>query len=66
LHARTFGLAVPGTTAPGTYYLLGKVDHASAVSESNETNNGKVGSLITVTANFALSKPVVASTAKNG
>jgi subtilase family serine protease len=41
-------LTVPGTTAPGTYFVLGKADGAGAIVETNESNNVKNGVVIRI------------------
>lgn len=50
LHRGTFTVAVPESTQPGNYYLLGRLDGGDTVGESNETNNMKIGCVIKVQA----------------
>ena len=41
---------LPGSLAPGTYYIGGIADYTNAIAESNETNNNHEVTKITVTA----------------
>lgn len=67
LHGGTFAVAVPESTRPGSYYLLAKLDSGSAVRESNETDNVKVGNVIRVLAKPGITPwpwPASSATAK--
>ena len=46
---QTITLNVPGSLAPGTYYIGGIADYANGVAESNEANNNYNVKQITVT-----------------
>jgi subtilase family serine protease len=47
-HSAATVLTVPSALTPGNYYLLAKADAPLTVTESSETNNLKVGSIIPV------------------
>ena len=59
-------LTLSPTTTPGNYYLLAKADAPLAVSESSETNNLKVGSIIAVGSDLVVSVVTAPTTAAAG
>ena len=44
----TTSVTIPPTVAAGTYYVGAVADYANTAQESNETNNARVGNVITV------------------
>jgi beta propeller repeat protein len=46
--ASNISLNIPSTVAKGTYYIIAVADEYNTIVESNETNNNKVSSKITV------------------
>jgi subtilase family serine protease len=57
---------VPSNIGVGNYYLLAKADVAGAVTESNESNNVKMGSLIAVGPDLMVQTLTTPSTAAAG
>jgi len=57
---------IPSTASVGNYYLLAKADAGLTVSESNETNNVKVGSIIPIGPDLVVSVLTVPSAAAAG
>ncbi len=57
---------VPSNIGVGNYYLLAKADVAAAVTESNETNNVKMGSIIAVGPDLVVPTLTTPSTAAAG
>jgi subtilisin family serine protease len=44
-HTGSVSLVIPGSTTPGTYYIIAKADHDDAVVESLENNNTRAKSI---------------------
>ena len=44
-HTGSVSLVIPGSTTPGTYYIIAKADHDDAVVESVENNNTRAKSI---------------------
>jgi len=59
-------LTVPSNIGVGNYYLLAKADVAGAVTESNESNNVKMGSIIAVGPDLMVQTLTAPSTAAAG
>lgn len=57
---------VPSNTAVGNYYLLAKADAGATVSESNENNNVKMGSVIPIGPDLVVTVLTVPATAAAG
>jgi len=57
---------VPSNVGVGNYYLLAKADAAGAVTESNESNNVKMGSIIAVGPDMVIQTLTTPSTAAAG
>ncbi len=57
---------VPATTAVGNYYLIAKADANLTVSESNENNNVKLGSIIPIGPDLVMTTLTVPATVAAG
>jgi subtilase family serine protease len=65
----TISVTIPGGTAPGTYYIIANADNGGVVAESDETNNARISSALTIGANnvdLVISSYYAPTSAKKG